>query len=170
MFVGMESLDEDSLEETHKPFNRVQKFAKEIEMFHKYGIMVIRASCSGSTAMTSRSLESEPWSFSQVVAWNWLTSMSSRRYQERFCMNFAGVGRPRVRAVLRRGAEPDELVGSTVEAGPVRVDIDRHVVSVNGQPVALPLKELTCWNCSCATLAGCSLAVSSSTGSGAATT
>jgi two-component system, OmpR family, response regulator RegX3 len=47
----------------------------------------------------------------------------------------------RVRAVLRRGAEPDELVGSTVEAGPVRVDIDRHVVSVNGQQVALPLKE-----------------------------
>jgi two-component system response regulator RegX3 len=47
----------------------------------------------------------------------------------------------RVRAVLRRGAEPDELVGSTVEAGPVRVDIDRHVVSVNGEQVALPLKE-----------------------------
>jgi len=40
VFVGMESLDEDSLEETHKPFNRVQKFAKEIDMFHKYGIMV----------------------------------------------------------------------------------------------------------------------------------
>jgi two-component system response regulator RegX3 len=47
----------------------------------------------------------------------------------------------RVRAVLRRGAEPDELVGATVEAGPVRVDVDRHVVSVNGVQVALPLKE-----------------------------
>jgi two-component system response regulator RegX3 len=47
----------------------------------------------------------------------------------------------RVRAVLRRGAEPDELVGATVEAGPVRVDVDRHVVSVNGEQVALPLKE-----------------------------
>ncbi len=40
VFVGMESLDEDCLEETNKPFNRVQKFAKEIDMFHKYGIMV----------------------------------------------------------------------------------------------------------------------------------
>lgn len=40
VFVGMESLDEDCLEETHKPFNRVQKFAQEIKMFHDYGIMV----------------------------------------------------------------------------------------------------------------------------------
>jgi hypothetical protein len=36
----MESLDEDCLEETNKPFNRVQKFAQEIKMFHDYGIMV----------------------------------------------------------------------------------------------------------------------------------
>lgn len=40
VFVGMESLDEDCLEETNKPFNRVQKFSQEIAMFHKYGIMV----------------------------------------------------------------------------------------------------------------------------------
>ena len=40
VFVGMESLDEDSLEETNKPFNRVQKFSQEIKMFHDYGIMV----------------------------------------------------------------------------------------------------------------------------------
>jgi radical SAM superfamily enzyme YgiQ (UPF0313 family) len=40
VFVGMESLDEDSLEETNKPFNRVQKFADEIKMFHDHGIMV----------------------------------------------------------------------------------------------------------------------------------
>jgi len=40
VFVGMESLDEDCLDETNKPFNRVQKFAQEIAMFHKYGIMV----------------------------------------------------------------------------------------------------------------------------------
>jgi radical SAM superfamily enzyme YgiQ (UPF0313 family) len=40
VFVGMESLDEDSLDETNKPFNRVQKFSEEIKMFHKYGIMV----------------------------------------------------------------------------------------------------------------------------------
>jgi hypothetical protein len=40
VFVGMESLDEDCLEETHKPFNRVQKFSQEIKMFHDHGIMV----------------------------------------------------------------------------------------------------------------------------------
>lgn len=40
VFVGMESLDEDCLEETNKPFNRVQKFSDEIKMFHEHGIMV----------------------------------------------------------------------------------------------------------------------------------
>ncbi len=47
----------------------------------------------------------------------------------------------RVRAVLRRGGESDELITSTVEAGPVRMDVERHVVSVDGHPVSLPLKE-----------------------------
>ena len=47
----------------------------------------------------------------------------------------------RVRAVLRRRGEPDELVPATVEAGPVRLDVDRHVVTVGGDPVSLPLKE-----------------------------
>jgi two-component system response regulator RegX3 len=47
----------------------------------------------------------------------------------------------RIRAVLRRHGEPDELVPTTVEAGPVRMDVDRHVVSVGGQQVAMPLKE-----------------------------
>ena len=47
----------------------------------------------------------------------------------------------RVRAVLRRGGESDELITSTVEAGPVRMDVERHVVSVEGHPVSLPLKE-----------------------------
>jgi radical SAM superfamily enzyme YgiQ (UPF0313 family) len=40
VFVGMESIFEESLGETHKPFNRVKKFEEEIQMFHKYGIMV----------------------------------------------------------------------------------------------------------------------------------
>jgi radical SAM superfamily enzyme YgiQ (UPF0313 family) len=40
VFVGMESLDEDSLEETNKSFNRVQKFSEEIKVFHDHGIMV----------------------------------------------------------------------------------------------------------------------------------
>jgi two-component system, OmpR family, response regulator RegX3 len=47
----------------------------------------------------------------------------------------------RVRAVLRRQGEPEELVTTTVAAGPVRMDIERHVVSVDGEPVSLPLKE-----------------------------
>jgi two-component system response regulator RegX3 len=47
----------------------------------------------------------------------------------------------RVRAVLRRGAEPEALVPSIVEAGPVRMDVERHVVTVSNQVVAMPLKE-----------------------------
>jgi two-component system, OmpR family, response regulator RegX3 len=50
----------------------------------------------------------------------------------------------RVRAVLRRGgeagAEADGVPG-VLEAGPVRMDVERHVVRVNGTDVALPLKE-----------------------------
>ena len=47
----------------------------------------------------------------------------------------------RIRAVLRRGGEPDDLAPATVEAGPVRLDVDRHVVSVAGDEVMMPLKE-----------------------------
>lgn len=47
----------------------------------------------------------------------------------------------RVRAVLRRGAEPEDLVQTTVEAGGGRMDVDRHVVTVRGERVPLPLKE-----------------------------
>ena len=47
----------------------------------------------------------------------------------------------RVRSVLRRHGEPEELLSTTVEAGPVRMDVDRHVVTVRGEPVAMPLKE-----------------------------
>ena len=47
----------------------------------------------------------------------------------------------RVRSVLRRHGEPEELIASTVEAGPVRMDVDRHVVTVRGEQVAMPLKE-----------------------------
>ncbi|WP_216902899.1 response regulator transcription factor [Nocardia alni] len=50
----------------------------------------------------------------------------------------------RIRAVLRRGVG-EELEGSNenaiLEAGPVRMDVDRHTVQVNGQLVMLPLKE-----------------------------
>ena len=49
----------------------------------------------------------------------------------------------RVRAVLRRGGEPAEAdpLPGVLEAGPVRMDVERHVVSVHGAEVSLPLKE-----------------------------
>ncbi|MCG5432305.1 two-component sensory transduction protein RegX [Mycobacterium sp. MYCO198283] len=49
----------------------------------------------------------------------------------------------RIRAVLRRGGDADDagLDTGVLEAGPVRMDVERHVVSVNGTPITLPLKE-----------------------------
>ena len=47
----------------------------------------------------------------------------------------------RIKAVLRRNSEPEELLPSTIEGGPVRMDVDRHTVSVHGEAVAFPLKE-----------------------------
>jgi two-component system, OmpR family, response regulator RegX3 len=47
----------------------------------------------------------------------------------------------RVRAVLRRHGEVEDLLPVVIEAGPVRMDVDRHVVTVRGQSVAMPLKE-----------------------------
>ncbi|QCX26588.1 response regulator transcription factor [Nocardioides jishulii] len=46
----------------------------------------------------------------------------------------------RIRAVLRRGQEP-EVVPDTLEAGPVRMDVERHVVTINGEAQRFPLKE-----------------------------
>ncbi|MBW8172563.1 response regulator transcription factor [Ornithinimicrobium sp. Arc0846-15] len=47
----------------------------------------------------------------------------------------------RIKAVLRRQVEPEELVPATIESGPVRMDVERHHVSVRGENVSLPLKE-----------------------------
>ncbi|MEV1143808.1 response regulator transcription factor [Micromonospora sp. NPDC049799] len=48
----------------------------------------------------------------------------------------------RIRAVLRRqSAEVAESGAPTLAAGPVRMDIERHVVTVDGAAVQLPLKE-----------------------------
>ena len=47
----------------------------------------------------------------------------------------------RVRAVLRRHGDVEELLPLTVEAGPVRLDADRHIVTVRGDVVSLALKE-----------------------------
>ncbi len=47
----------------------------------------------------------------------------------------------RIKAVLRRGQEPDDLMPATLQSGPVRMDVERHTVTVSGEPVSLPLKE-----------------------------
>jgi two-component system response regulator RegX3 len=48
----------------------------------------------------------------------------------------------RIRAVLRRqGTEAAEVSTPTLAAGPVRMDVERHVVTVDGAGVQLPLKE-----------------------------
>ncbi len=48
----------------------------------------------------------------------------------------------RIRAVLRRQVDTvGELAPPTLSAGPVRMDVDRHVVTVAGDAVQLPLKE-----------------------------
>jgi two-component system, OmpR family, response regulator RegX3 len=48
----------------------------------------------------------------------------------------------RIRAVLRRqGTEAAEVSAPTLAAGPVRMDVERHVVTVDGGSVQLPLKE-----------------------------
>ena len=49
----------------------------------------------------------------------------------------------RIRAVLRRQSPDhgDEQDQKTVVAGPVRMDVERHVVTVDGEEVSMPLKE-----------------------------
>ena len=46
----------------------------------------------------------------------------------------------RIRAVLRRRIEVDDP-DAVLEAGTVRMDVDRHTVSVDGVETAMPLKE-----------------------------
>ncbi len=49
----------------------------------------------------------------------------------------------RIRAVLRRNSDLGEADdhGSSISAGPVKMDVDRHQVSVNNIAITLPLKE-----------------------------
>lgn len=48
----------------------------------------------------------------------------------------------RIRAVLRRnGNDEIESTSGVLTVGAVRMDIDRHQVSINANPVSLPLKE-----------------------------
>jgi len=46
----------------------------------------------------------------------------------------------RIRAVLRRGQD-NEPMPDVLEAGAVRMNVERHEVTLNGQPVRLALKE-----------------------------
>lgn len=47
----------------------------------------------------------------------------------------------RIRAVLRRGTVDEIDDTASLEAGRIRMDVDRHLVSVDGDEVRLPLKE-----------------------------
>jgi two-component system response regulator RegX3 len=47
----------------------------------------------------------------------------------------------RIRAVLRRRSTRDIGCSGVIEVGPIRMDIDRHVVTLRGDAVPLPLKE-----------------------------
>jgi two-component system response regulator RegX3 len=48
----------------------------------------------------------------------------------------------RIRAVLRRNMDLEEYLNtSSLEVGDIRMDIERHTVSVRGKAISLPLKE-----------------------------
>ncbi|MEU8178365.1 response regulator transcription factor [Microbispora hainanensis] len=47
----------------------------------------------------------------------------------------------RIRAVLRRQGDVEEVESAVLAGGPVRMDVDRHIVAVRGRQVQLPLKE-----------------------------
>ena len=47
----------------------------------------------------------------------------------------------RIKAVLRRGTDVEFDSVGAVEGGPIRMDVERHALSVNGEAVSMPLKE-----------------------------
>jgi len=47
----------------------------------------------------------------------------------------------RIRAVLRRRVDTDLDDNQVLESGTVRMDVERHTVSVDGKDVPMPLKE-----------------------------
>jgi two-component system response regulator RegX3 len=47
----------------------------------------------------------------------------------------------RMKAVLRRNAEPTAVEDGLLTGGPVSMDINRHIVFVHGEKIAMPLKE-----------------------------
>lgn len=47
----------------------------------------------------------------------------------------------RIRAVMRRGGEVEIDSIGAIEGGPIRMDVERHTLTVNGESVPMPLKE-----------------------------
>jgi len=47
----------------------------------------------------------------------------------------------RIKAVMRRGGEFEVDSIGTIELGPVRMDVERHALTVDGNAVSIPLKE-----------------------------
>jgi two-component system response regulator RegX3 len=47
----------------------------------------------------------------------------------------------RIRAVMRRGGEVEIDAIGAIEGGPIRMDVERHTLTVNGISVPMPLKE-----------------------------
>jgi two-component system, OmpR family, response regulator RegX3 len=47
----------------------------------------------------------------------------------------------RIRAVLRRRTDTDDLADTVLESGDVRLDLERHTLTVRGAETAIPLKE-----------------------------
>jgi len=48
----------------------------------------------------------------------------------------------RINAVLRRGSSDDEkFEGSSIEVGNLRLDVERHIATLEGKTLSLPLKE-----------------------------
>lgn len=47
----------------------------------------------------------------------------------------------RIRAVLRRQTDDSDLDDGVLTAGTVRMDVDKHQVTVDGREIAMPLKE-----------------------------
>ena len=47
----------------------------------------------------------------------------------------------RIRAVLRRGAEAEESGDTILEVGSVRMDVERHIVTLDSVQIPMPLKE-----------------------------
>lgn len=47
----------------------------------------------------------------------------------------------RIRAVMRRGGDVEIDSIGAIEGGPIRMDVERHTLTVNGESVPMPLKE-----------------------------